>query len=157
MTTSRPSSLVRKEEKAKYEEISNCSRLPRAGFSARPRLASPSNVRNEPFPTTRGLPPREKAAKRIARNACEKVQSRILHLAFRVSKRRSIEKSASCASAFSVNELVSCRGLDKCNVKCRAPQLELKSLTVHIHSLVFTINSPRTCKIKKRRQVSPSI
>lgn len=39
--------------------------------------------------------------KEIARNACEKVQSRILHLAFRVSKRRSIEKSASCAIAFS--------------------------------------------------------
>jgi len=39
--------------------------------------------------------------KEIARNVCEKVQSRILHLAFRVSKRHSIEKSASCAIAFS--------------------------------------------------------
>ncbi|KAM0728405.1 hypothetical protein ACS0PU_005187 [Formica fusca] len=91
----------------------------------RPQLASPSNVRNGSFPTT--LPLKEKARKEIARNVCEKVQSWIPHLAFQVSKRWSMEKSTSCAIAFSraFNSLPANR-LDKCNEKYRAIHLAFK-------------------------------
>jgi len=63
--------------------------------------------------------------KEIARNACEKVQSRILYLAFQVSKQHSIEKLVSCAIAFSREraKLVNYYRLDKCNMKYRASHL----------------------------------
>ena len=122
--------LIHFAEKRNNMKKSNCSRLPRG------ILRSPS---------ARKSFQREKRAfshyyyyyyyyyyyaereggKEIARNACEKVQSRILYLAFQVSKQHSIEKLVSCAIAFSREraKLVNCHRLDKCNVKCRAPHL----------------------------------
>lgn len=80
----------------RYEEIELLSFAARDSRSPSARKSLQREKRAFPHYSAEG-----EGGKEIARNACEKVQSRILHLAFRVSKRHLIEKSESCAIAFS--------------------------------------------------------